>query len=89
MIELKSMNDVFIWLRNCETEEELKRFYREYLAVVRDAVCEEDGVTAGDIIPRGKVLERFFSNLGFLIDDLSEMRKDYAKKIFWFMPEFF
>jgi len=69
----------------CISEDDFKEFYKEYWVIVEDAIVEEENIKIGDTRPFAKTYERVRSNINYLIDKSSEMRGDYAKKVFWFL----
>ena len=81
----KTMGECFDTFNKCETEEDLIEYYKAYWFVVEDAVCEEDKILPGSKRNFGKVFDRVRSNLLYMLGDVSKMRRDYAKKVWWFL----
>ena len=68
-----------------EDEEDFKNFYLEYAKLVENKINEECKLQAGDTRKIELVRERLHSNLSYLLDRTTEMRRDYARKIWWFL----
>jgi len=66
-------------------EEDFKQFYLLFWELVEDKINDELSIGLGDNRKIGMVYERTKSNLTYLVDTAEDMRKDYAKKIWWFL----
>lgn len=80
-----SMAEVIDLFNKMEVEEDFKEFYREYWQVVEDRVNKENHVLAGDNRRFGLVYETVRGNLTYLIGRTSEMKANYARKVWWFL----
>lgn len=81
----KSMGDVFDIFNKLEEIDDFKKFYKVYWQICQDAIVKEDNLQIGDKIPPGKVYKRVRDNLFYLLGDISEMRANQAKLVWWFL----
>lgn len=79
------VGDIHDKFRACETEEDFKDFFKWYYAIVEDTICKEKSLHPGDKRPFGEAMQRTASNMMWLLDGLDEMRRDYAREIYWFL----
>jgi len=80
-----TMGDVLDVFNSLELEEDFITFYKEYWKVVERTINKEQNINAGDKRTLGLIFERVRSNLYYLVSETTEMRKNYAYKVWWFI----
>ena len=81
----KTMGEIIDVFNKLDDEEDFKNFYLEYAKVIESTINEECKLKPGDNREVDLVRKRLHSNLNHLLGDTSQMRKDYALKVWWFL----
>ncbi len=84
----RTIGDTMDLFESLETEQDYKDFYKVYFEIVEEVVIKEEGTKWGDTRPIGKTYERVASNLSYLLcraSEVSSMRTDFARKVWWFL----
>jgi hypothetical protein len=76
---------VYDILKACEFEEDFKNFYCAYFGFMEQKINKENDIKPGDTRAIGEIYTRVWSNLIRLVDELPDMRGEYAQKVFWFL----
>lgn len=83
--DVRTYGDMLDAFNRLETAEDHKQFYLEYWRIVENKINEENKIKLGDERRFDLVYDRLRSNLCHMLGDVSEMRRNYAYKVWWFL----